>query len=346
LALYDFRLRDLVLFQGESLGKIDRHRQPDGSHCSLSLSRTHEMTTVYHHPDFAAPIGDHIMPMRKFQLVADALHESSQFRIEPPQPASRAQLERVHTTQYIDAIETGEPRDLAQSQKFPWSPALYPSVTLTNGGLIAAAHSALQTGVSAAIASGFHHAHEDHGEGFCTFNGLILAAEDLRESNPDIRVAILDLDLHYGNGTASLAASRPWILALSIYGNDYVANTPHRDVEIVRHVDGTNHLSRALPNGSGLGELTTAMDWAFAALDNFQPDILLYQAGADPFKGDPYSPLDLDIDDLFVRDQRVFEFCKSRRVPVAWVLAGGYTPDISKVVEIHRNTFRACQDVY
>ena len=141
------------------------------------------------------------------------------------------------------AVKTGTPRELAESQKFPWSPELFSSVLLTNGGVLAAARTALAERVSGALASGFHHAFADHGEGFCTFNGLVIALDTLWAEGRIRSAAILDLDLHYGNGTASLVASRPWIRALSIYGNDYADNVPHRDVTVRRHSDGDNHFS-------------------------------------------------------------------------------------------------------
>jgi acetoin utilization deacetylase AcuC-like enzyme len=303
--------------------------------------------TAYHHPGFAAPIGQHVMPMRKFQLVADGLAGRPNVRVEAPAPATPEELLRVHTPAYVDAVRTGEPRALAESQKFPWSPALWPSVLLTNGGALAAARRALDDGVSAAIASGFHHAHADHGEGFCTFNGLVVAAEALRAEGRVRSVAVLDLDLHYGNGTASLCATRPWLFNCSIYGNDYHENTAYREVETVRHKDGENHVSIALPNGSGRGELLTAVARGTAAILAWgRPDVILYQAGADPYKEDPYSPLELDLDDLRERDRAVFEWAKLEELPLAWVLAGGYTPDLSKVVAVHLGTFDAADAAY
>ncbi|MGH8245388.1 MAG: histone deacetylase family protein, partial [Gammaproteobacteria bacterium] len=138
------------------------------------------MITAFYHPGFAAPIGNHIMPMRKFALVADGLRCFPGVHLEEPAPASEEELRRVHTPEYINAVRTGIPRALAESQKFPWSPQLFPSVCLTNGACLAAARQALRDGVAAALASGFHHAHADHGEGFCTFNGLVVAAEALK----------------------------------------------------------------------------------------------------------------------------------------------------------------------
>jgi acetoin utilization deacetylase AcuC-like enzyme len=319
----------------------------DRSQADLPLATTDGVITAFHHPGFAAPIGDHVMPMRKFQLVADGLAGRPGVRLEAPAAIEPDLLRRVHTAAYVEAVRTGEPRALAESQKFPWSPALWPSVLLTNGGALAAAERALDDGLAAVLASGFHHAHADHGEGFCTFNGLVVAAEALREAGRLQRVAVLDLDLHYGNGTASLCASRPWLFNCSIYGNDYFQNKPYRDVENPRHTDGPNHVSFALPNRSGLEALLDALErGAKAVLAAGRPDLMLYQAGADPYKEDPYSPLDLDLPHLHERDRWVFAWARREGLPLAWTLAGGYTPDISKVVAVHLGTFDAAKAIY
>ncbi len=281
------------------------------------------------------------MPIRKFGLVAEALEGVQGIQISAPDPVTEADLLRVHEPEYVRAVRTGEPQELAESQKFPWSPELYPSVVLTNGGVLAAARSAITDRISGALASGFHHAGPDRGEGFCTFNGLVVAAEALRAEGKIETAAVLDLDLHYGNGTARLAASRPWLRALSIYGNDYWDNTPFRDVSIRHHEDGPNHFSVPIPpSGSDDGPNLLAL------LDEFlpwivepkPPDLLLFQAGADPLAKDPYSPLSLTASDLRSRDEAVFRFAKAAGIPVAWVLAGGYSPDISDIIEVHKNT--------
>lgn len=302
---------------------------------------------IFYDPGFAAPIGDHVMPIQKFALVAEALADEAGFEMRSPAPAGEADLLRVHSAGYIDAIRTGEPRSLAESQKFPWSPELFPSVCLTNGAVYEAALAALGAGIAGALASGFHHSCHDHGEGFCTFNGLVVALERLRSEGKIRTAAVLDLDLHYGNGTASLSESRSWLNAVSVYGNDYWENVPYADVSIVRHPRGPNHTERALPNGCRGAELIDALDAMLPSLiEGGSPDILLYQAGADPLRDDPYSPLDLGPEDLMTRDQRVFEFCRDHGIPVAWVLAGGYTKDVRRVVAVHVNTALAARAVY
>jgi acetoin utilization deacetylase AcuC-like enzyme len=248
---------------------------------------------VYYHPGYAAPIGKHVMPISKFGLVAQELHGEPGVTLVEPGPLTEADLLRVHTQAYVDAVRTGQPRELAESQKFPWSPELYPSVLLTGGGCLAAARRALQDGIAGALVSGFHHSHADHGEGFCTFNGLVVTIDNLREAGAVERVAVVDMDLHYGNGTASLAPDRPYLFNLSIYGNEYYRNQAYRDVTELRHIDGANHRSIALPGGCKRAGMLEAMERGFAMLDQWErPDLILYQAGADPYREDPYSPLD------------------------------------------------------
>ena len=304
------------------------------------------MLTVFYHPGYAAPIGDHIMPIRKFGLVAEGLREAKDIRLAEPQPLTEADLHRVHTQGYIDAIKTGEPRELAESQKFPWSPELFPSVLLTGGGCLAATRQALRDGVSAALVSGFHHACADHGEGFCTFNSLVVSLEAMRAADEIRTAAVLDMDLHYGNGTAQLAASRPWLFAASIYGNDYWENSVYRDVTTRQHDDGENHQSFTLPAGCDRETMLRVMDEALPLIAERKPDVLIYQAGADPYREDPFSPLALDHADLRSRDARVFAFAKEHGIPIAWVLAGGYTEDVSKVVRVHLGTFDAWREVF
>lgn len=298
---------------------------------------------VFHAPGYEADIGEHIMPIRKFGLVRRAIEESGlPARVAEPEPASDEDLLRVHTPEYVRAVATGEPRALAESQKFPWSPGLAEAVRWTNGGCIAALLAALEDGLAGNLASGFHHAHADHGEGFCTFNGLVVAWERARAEGRVRRALVVDLDLHYGNGTASLLGERPDLFALSIYGSWYKQNRAYRDVTAERAPDTANSWSVPVPERAGGAAYLEIVERELGpAIDRAAPEVILYQAGADPYREDPYSPLDLGHEDLLARDELVFQTARRRGIPVAWVLAGGYTPDVRKVVEVHLNTFRA-----
>lgn len=303
---------------------------------------------VVHSPRYFAELGEHVMPIRKFGLVREAIERTGlAVRFEEPQPADDEALLRVHTPEYVRAVATGEPRALAQSQKFPWSAGLAEAVRWTNGGCVAALRRALDVGCAGNLASGFHHAHADHGEGFCTFNGLVVALEALRAEGRFERALVLDLDLHYGNGTASLLASRPWAHQVSFYGNGYHQNAAIRDVTAFVAPDTDRCRSVALRAGlRGAEHLRLVAAEVDAALQRVDPDVVWFQAGADPYREDPYSPLLLEQDDLFERDRVVFEACRRRGVPVAWVLAGGYTPDVHKVVGVHLGTFVAAHRVF
>jgi len=298
--------------------------------------------------DFAADIGEHVMPMKKFALVKDRILERGlPARIVAPTPATDEQLLRVHTAEYVKAIATGEPRALAESQKFPWSAGLAASVRFTNGAAIHAVDAALDDGVACALASGYHHAHADHGEGFCTFNGLVVALANARANARIERALVVDLDLHYGNGTASLLATRPELHTLSIYGSWYEENRASSDIATKRAADTENCRSIAVPNGATGAVYLDIIDGALGpAISRARPDIVLYQAGADPYREDPYSPLDVGLEDLAERDARVFAVARAAGIPIAWVLAGGYTKDITKVVEVHANTFAAAAQAF
>lgn len=302
---------------------------------------------VFHAAEYEADLGEHIMPIRKFRLVREEIERQGlPVQLIAPQPVSDEDLLRVHTAEYIQAIATGQPRELAQSQKFPWSPELARAVRWTNGGCVDGLRAALEDGIAGNLASGFHHSHAGRGQGFCTFNGLVVAWERMRAEGRLGRALVLDMDLHYGNGTADLLRTRPELYQLSIYGNWYKDNLAYRDVESVRADDTENAWSVPVRNGAGaeeyLGHLTRELP---GAIERARPQALLYQAGADPYKEDPYSPLDLDHAALMERDRIVFAEARRRGLPVLWVLAGGYTREIEKVVAVHVNTCKAALEV-
>ena len=303
---------------------------------------------LYHSDKYFADIGQHVMPIRKFGLVRRAIEETGiRVRIDEPERVTDEDLLRVHSPEYLKAMETGLPLELAQSQKFPWSPQLAEAVRWTNGGCIATIKAALRDGVAGNLASGFHHAHAKRGEGYCTYNGLVVAMERARAEGLIKRALVIDMDLHYGNGTAFLLETRPDFYAVSIYGNWYDNNKAYRDVTY--KVTPNTHNSRSVPvaNGSDGDTYLKILDSCLEpAIAWARPDVILYQAGADPLGEDPYSPLPLTHADLRERDLRVFQAAKTRGIPIMWVLAGGYTPDVSRVVAVHVNTFHAAMEVF
>lgn len=306
------------------------------------------MIRLFYSNYYSADIGTHIMPIRKFGLVAQEIQQKYPDTLfAEPAPVTDEELLLVHTREYIEAIQTGEPKALAESQKFPWSRELAQSVRYTNGGCIASLETSLQYGISGNLASGFHHSHADHGEGFCTFNGLIIALERAKQKKLLRSGLVIDLDLHYGNGTASLVSSRPDFYNLSIYGSWYKQNVAYKDVESEKAPDTQNAWSVAVPNGAtGDQYLSLVEAHASAAIERAKPDAILYQAGADPYREDPYSPLLVGLEDLYQRDLMIFSMAKKKGIPIAYVLAGGYTKEIEKIVAVHVNTYRAARETF
>ncbi len=281
------------------------------------------------------------MPMRKFALVREAIERAACPRASRrPSAACDEDLLRVHAPAYIRAIATGEPRALAESQKFPWSPALAGAVRFTNGGCVAAAAAALEDGVAGNLASGFHHAHEGHGEGFCTFNGLVVALERARaEAHPPRPGGRHGPPLRQRHRLAA-RRRRPGRSRLSIYGSWYKQNRAYRDVEGERARTRRTRWSVPVPAGARR-RVPRDPHAAPRAGDRPRPPRPdPHQAARTPSARTLLAARPAH-DDLYARDAIVFRAALERGVPIAWVLAGGYTPDVSRVVEVHLRTFIA-----
>jgi acetoin utilization deacetylase AcuC-like enzyme len=270
---------------------------------------------------------------RKSRWVADSLAESPIPGIEliEPTPLTREDVATVHHPDYIRAIETGKPQHLAESQGFSWDPGLWPMVLASNGGVVAAAHAAREHGVAGALSSGLHHAGYSHGDGYCTFNGLVLAARAVLASGAR-SVLILDLDAHCGGGTASLIATEPRIkhVDVSVCSYDGYATSEQSRLAVV--MTATNYLDEIRRM---LGEV-----------DQHGPfDLCLYNAGMDPSEDcstDGLAGITWEI--LAERERLVFEWCSARWLPIAFVLAGGYIGprlDERGLVTLHRLTLSA-----
>ena len=240
------------------------------------------------------------------------------------------ELARCHDPGYIEAVRRGEPRALAQSQGFAWDPGLWPMVLASNGGLLAAARAARENGVAGALASGMHHARRAHGAGFCTFNGLAIAALAMLAAGAR-RILIIDLDAHCGGGTHSLLAANPSVhqLDIAVHGFDHYVPVGADTLDMVPSA------SRYLPT----------LARRLRELDDEVFDLCLYNAGMDPHEGSAVGGLaGIDATLLAEREQRVFSWCRERQLPIAFALAGGYLGpglDAPGLVALHRLTLEA-----
>ena len=246
--------------------------------------------------------------------------------------ASWDELRLVHDAAYVDAVATGTvARDIQRRIGFPWSPEMMERSRRSVGASIAAARVALDEGVAANLAGGTHHSFADRGEGFCVFNDIAVATRVLQQDHHSRRVAIIDLDVHQGNGTAAIFQDDPSVFTFSIHGDK---NFPFKKE--------ASDLDVALPDGTTDAAYLAALEHHLAdVLNQHQPDFVFYLAGADPYEGDRLGRLKLTIDGLARRDEVIFSQCRARALPVAVSMGGGYASDINAIVTIHSNTIRA-----
>jgi acetoin utilization deacetylase AcuC-like enzyme len=248
-----------------------------------------------------------------------------------PEAATDAQLELVHTPEYVQKVRTGT---IASTEErrigFPWSPELVERSVRSVGATIAAARAATENGVAVTLAGGTHHAYADRGEGFCVFNDVAVAARVLQAEQRVRRVVVLDCDVHQGNGTAAVFRDDPTVYTLSIFA---AGNFPFRKE--------TSDLDIPLPDGTADGDyLARVAEGVAAALDAANADIAFFLAGADPFRGDRLGRLAISREGLRERDRTLFSLCRGRGLPVAVTMAGGYARDIEDTVNIHIDTVR------
>ena len=279
----------------------------------------------------------HRFPMGKYALLRDRLQQHlPEVRMSEAPRASDGELALAHSPRWIAAISDGSVDPQAMREiGFPWSEAMAERSRRSAGATIAACRVALSEGISANMAGGTHHASADRGGGFCVFNDAAVAArlmqaEHGRRARLPFRVAVIDLDVHQGNGTARIFRDDPSVFTLSIHGEK---NFPFRKEASDLDVD--------LPDGCGDAEYLAALEQALDELERrFSPSLVIYLAGADPFERDRLGRLKHSFDGLEARDRRVFDFAWQRRIPLAFAMAGGYASDISETVEVQLGTFR------
>lgn len=298
---------------------------------------------AFYSDQFVLPLPEgHRFPMAKYRRLRERLaQELPEVRMQVAQPASDGELALVHTPAYIQAVVQGTLSDRAQREiGFPWSPAMVERSRRSAGATVMAARAALLAGegVAANLAGGTHHAYADKGSGFCVFNDVAIAtrlmqAEWGRTHLQPLRVAIIDLDVHQGNGTAHIFAGDEQVFTLSLHG---ARNFPF--------AKETSDLDVELPDGCQDDDYLHALDLALQTLaSRFDPQLVLYLAGADPHEGDRLGRLKLSFDGLEARDRRVMDWCFARRIPLAFAMAGGYGTQIEDTVAVQVNTYRVAQ---
>lgn len=279
----------------------------------------------------------HRFPMSRYAMLRDGLERElpQVLMIQAPR-ASDGELALAHTPQWITAISDGSVSAEAMREiGFPWSEAMVERSRRSTGATIAACRAALDEGISANMAGGTHHASAGKGGGFCVFNDAAVAArlmqaEHGRRGRVPLQVAIVDLDVHQGNGTASIFRDDPSVFTLSLHGQK---NFPFRKE--------ASDLDVELPDGCGDADYLAALEQALDELERrFTPGLVIYLAGADPFERDRLGRLKLSFDGLEARDRRVFDFAWQRRIPLVFAMAGGYAADIAETVQVQLGTFR------
>jgi acetoin utilization deacetylase AcuC-like enzyme len=279
--------------------------------------------------------------MRKYGLLRDLIAgEWPEVVLEQAMPASDGELALVHTPGYVQAVMQGQLAPAAQREiGFPWSPAMAERARRSVGATVQAARAALAGGgVAANLAGGTHHAYADRGSGFCVFNDVAVAARLMqaewgrrhpRSGHPGLQAAVIDLDVHQGNGTASIFRHDPSVFTLSLHGEK---NFPFRKE--------ASDLDVPLPDGCDDDTYLHALDQALDELDHrCRPELVFYLAGADPHEGDRLGRMKLSFDGLEARDRRVFDWAWRRRIPLAMSMAGGYGRDIATTVQVQHNTW-------
>jgi acetoin utilization deacetylase AcuC-like enzyme len=300
------------------------------------------------------PLG-HRFPMRKYRLLRDWLaQELPKVQLQVAPAATDGQLALCHTPSYIQSIHTGSiAPERMREIGFPWSTAMAERARRSVGASVEAARASLglsstltssptgafanprAEGVAANLAGGTHHSYADKGGGFCVFNDLavtarLMQAEWARQHTQPLKVAIVDLDVHQGNGTASIFKHDDSVFTLSLHG---AKNFPFRKEASDLDID--------LPDGCQDDDYLHALDLALDELERrFNPGLVLYLAGADPHEGDRLGRLKLSYDGLEARDRKVMHWCWQRRIPLAFAMGGGYGTEIGTTLRVQQGTYR------
>jgi acetoin utilization deacetylase AcuC-like enzyme len=289
------------------------------------------LRSVVYSPQYELDLGGHIWPTAKYRLIAERL--AARGLLPPlvpisPEPCGWDDLALVHTADYLQKIRSGSlSLEEIQTLELPWRPELVEGFRLMVGGTCDAARLALTEGAAVHLGGGLHHAFADHGEGFCMFNDVAVAIRQLQRGRRVARAAVVDCDVHQGNGTAMVFERDPFVFTFSIHQqHNYPPFKPRSDLDI------------GLDDGTGDDEYLERLRPALRRVMASAPELVVYLAGADPFRHDRLGGLALSHQGLRARDREVFDQVLGAGVPLVVVLAGGYAADVNDTVEVHVGT--------
>ncbi len=274
--------------------------------------------------------------MSKYRLLREALSGDAGIELQEAPCATDTQLLLVHEPRYLQAVLRGQLSEKEQREiGFVWSPQLVERSRRSVGATIGACCAATQEGVSVNLAGGTHHAYRQRGSGYCVFNDVAIAAKVLQQSRKEkINIAIIDLDVHQGDGTAAIFEQDASIFTLSLHGaRNYPFNKQQSSLDV------------PLPDGCADEQYLEALDTALATLEaRFAPRFVFYLAGADPHESDRLGRLKVTTAGMAARDLRVMQYAQRQQCPLAITMAGGYSTEVSTIVDVHVQTVRLAHE--
>ncbi len=286
------------------------------------------------HHQIELPEG-HRFPMAKYRLLRQVLETDGRYLLRPAQAAGREQIERAHDAAYVESFLGGTlPRQAMRRIGFPWSESLVRRTLCSVGGTLAASRVALASGYGGVLAGGTHHAFRSEGSGYCVFNDIAVAALWMLEERGLPRVAVVDCDVHQGDGTAQIFENDPRVFTLSLHGKK---NFPFRKQR--------SSLDVELEDGTGDEEYLAALGEAVEAVLAWQPAAIFFQSGVDSLACDRLGRLALTHEGLRSRDRLVLSACRDRAIPLVVTLGGGYGEPLEATVEAHANTYRTALEI-
>jgi acetoin utilization deacetylase AcuC-like enzyme len=278
----------------------------------------------------------HRFPIQKYRLLRDLLAIDGNFVFEPAPLSDREVIELVHDSAYVSAFLQGalSPQAIRRIG-FPWSEGLVKRTLASVGGTLAATREALKTGWGGNLAGGTHHAFRGEGSGFCVFNDIAIAVQWLRSTGQAERIAIVDLDVHQGDGTAQIFQDEPNVLTLSMHCE---VNFPFRKQQ--------SKIDIAFAEGVEDEEYLRALQQVLPRVFDFHPELVFFQAGVDPLESDALGKLKLTREGLKARDLAVISAVHDRKLPLVITIGGGYSAPIELTAEAHANTFRIAAAIF